>query len=170
MIAPVFVAAQVNGPHHLPAPPDTNGPPDKTPKPPITPPDDPVEVGTGAYAGLASPVRGLVTPSTFLGKGKSHSPVAKDNRVLKELQNIVEKLYQRYSRERPNRQVAPPRKRMRQESIRKYLKRLRDEAQDLYRRIEPRLREAADHFVDHILEHGHAVQHLPHGHLPMLDI
>lgn len=169
LIAPVYVAAQVSATSHQ-APPTTNDPTPKPPAPPAPPPDDPVENGTGAYAGFAHPIRGLVTPATFLGKGKSHSPIAKDNGVLKQLQNIVEKLYQRYSRTRPVRQVAPPRKRMRQESIRKYLKRLRDEAQEMYRRVEPRLRDAADHWVDHILNHGHAVQHLGHGHLPMLDI
>lgn len=58
--------------------------PGDPPPPPAPPPpgrDDPV-VGTGSYAGLAHPVRGLVTHSTFLGIGRSPIPCAIPEHIM----------------------------------------------------------------------------------------
>lgn len=58
--------------------------PSPSPPPPAPPPpgrDDPV-VGTGSYAGLARPVRGLVGHDTFLGIGRCPIPCAVPEHIM----------------------------------------------------------------------------------------
>lgn len=139
----------------------------------LGPPESATPLHTGAYQGMAHAIRGPIKHNTYLGVGKaSLAPLAKPDGVDEQVKEVIERIIERVQetvRERTGMDIDSTSigrgiKRLRQQTIPEFYRRIRQQIRREMNQVGPRIREAVQDFLDEQMHH-----HL-HGHHQMLDI